>query len=253
MAWIRVLRKTTTLPGPAADTLGWAEQPRRIRQLTMRPLIGITADAEADRFFSRRPYARAVVDAGGLPLLLPHHPELAGEYVARCDGLILSGGDDPIMERFGISTHPNATPIDPGRQAFEIALLEALDEAPDVPVLGICLGMQLMGLAAGGCLDQHLPDTLPTADRHWGKVVHGITGSLGTGEVLSHHRQALTDAGTLVVAAVAPDGVIEAIRDEGRRFYVGVQWHPERTEDPALGAGVLRELVRASEGGRSRV
>jgi putative glutamine amidotransferase len=151
------------------------------------------------------------------------------------------------MSRWNLSTHPKATPLHPQRQAFELALLEALDRAPAKPALGVCLGMQLMGLHRGGTLDQHLPDSLPTAVLHWDHGSHEIAGELGRGLVHSHHRQALTHAGSLAVIARAPDGVIEAVRDAARpAMYLGVQWHPERTHDEKLGAGLFRKLVMAA-------
>ncbi|MCH8211769.1 MAG: gamma-glutamyl-gamma-aminobutyrate hydrolase family protein, partial [Planctomycetes bacterium] len=107
--------------------------------------------------------------------------------------------------------------------------------------------MQLMGLHRGGALDQHLPSTLATADQHWGKREHPIAGSLGQGTVHSHHRQAITVPGELTVVATAPDGVIEAIRDDQRPFYLGVQWHPERTKDERFGSGLIRQLVDAAK------
>lgn len=214
------------------------------------PLIGLTADADSERYFSRRPYADAIAVAGGVPIVLPHCPELAAEYVARCDGILLTGGDDPRMESFGSTTHPKATPVEPSRQAFELALLAALDARPSRAALGICLGMQYMALHAGGSLDQHLPETLPTHAAHWGRVTHPVEVDLGRGRVqgtvLSHHRQAVRDAGRLVVAGRAPDGVIECVRDPSRPFYLGVQWHPERTPDPTMGIDLLRALVAAA-------
>jgi len=118
-------------------------------------------------------------------------------------------------------------------------------------VLGVCLGMQLMALHAGGALDQHLPDSLPTAADHWGRKNHQVAGELGSALVQSHHRQAITNAGSLRVAARAHDGVIEAVRDEDRRFYLGVQWHPERTADDGLGSGLIFNLIEAA-GNRKR-
>ena len=207
------------------------------------PLIGITADAAQDQFRVRRSYADSVTAAGGIPVVLPCIPALAAEYVDRCDGIILSGGDDPIMTRWGIPMHPKARPLDPLRQEFELALLEALDARAHKPALGICLGMQLMGLHAGGTLDQHLPDTLATADLHWDTRSHTVEGELGAGEVHSHHRQALVDAGAMRVIARAPDGVIEAVASDNRPFYIGVQWHPERTPDKRLGPDLFRRFV----------
>ncbi|UCD73993.1 MAG: type 1 glutamine amidotransferase [Phycisphaerales bacterium] len=208
-----------------------------------QPIIGITVDLTAERYQLGRSYGPMVQRAAGLPVILPCCLEAVDAYLGICHGFILSGGDDPIMEHWGVKTHPKANPIDPQRQAFELALLDGLTERPDLPVLGICLGMQMMTLHAGGRLDQHLPDTLVTADDHWGRKQHAVSGELGRGLVHSHHRQAITDPGALRVVATAPDGVIEAVQAVDRRFYLGVQWHPERTEETDLGRGLFERLI----------
>lgn len=205
------------------------------------PIIGITADADEKTYKSARTYAQMVAAAGGTPIILPHRTERVGAYVKLCDGFVLSGGDDPTMEPFGCPTHPAARTIDPDRQAFEIALIQAI--RPEQPTLGVCLGMQLLALVAGGELDQHLPDSLATHTLHWGQKTHRVAGELGEGEVLSHHRQGVRDAGRLMVVAKAPDGVIEGVSDPLCPFRVGVQWHPERTADPLLGRGLFERLV----------
>jgi len=214
-----------------------------------RPLIGITPDVEDGRYRLSTAYAEMVERAGGLPVVLPALAARAADYVARCDGLILSGGDDPDMVQWGVPMHPKAKAIDPERQAFETALLALLDD-DDRPALGVCLGMQLMALHAGGELDQHLPDTLPTAADHWGRTAHVVEGRIGRGTVHSHHRQAIVDPGGMTVVGRAPDGVIEAVRDERRPFRLGVQWHPERTDDAALGFALIAELVDAAKAKR---
>jgi putative glutamine amidotransferase len=179
-------------------------------------------------------------------VLLPALVERAAEFVRRCDGIILSGDDDPIMEQWGTPNHPRAGRVDPARQAFELALLAELDRVGERPVLGICLGMQFIGLHYGGTLEQHLPDTLPTADDHWGRRSHSVTGALGSGVVHSHHHQALSAPGALAVVATVDDGVIEAIQAPDRPFYLGVQWHCERTEDDGMDAGLIRRLAAAA-------
>jgi putative glutamine amidotransferase len=149
----------------------------------------------------------------------------------------------------------------PARQRFELALLGALDRAREKPVLGVCLGMQLMGVhrAGPGALVQHLGDALATAPAHQHDLHHAIVptahwgasrlASLDHGaHVASNHHQALSSAGPLRVLAHSPDGVIEAVDDPLRPFYVGVQWHPERTRDERLGQRVIAELVRAAGG-----
>jgi putative glutamine amidotransferase len=217
-----------------------------------RPVIGLTADVSAEKFLVGRSYVRAVTAAGGAPIVLPCNLERIDEFIRVCDGLVLTGGDDPITTRWGMPLHPKSNPVDPLRQEFELALLDASAADSRIPVLGICLGMQLMGLHAGATIDQHLADHLPTADQHWDRRAHEVSGELGRGVVHSHHRQALTDPGKLRVIATAPDGVIEAVRSDDRPFYVGVQWHPERTDDGALGLGVIAKVVSAAAA-RARV
>ncbi len=231
----------------------------------MAPTIGITVDnrentAASNIYESTIAYSRLVAQVGGVPVLLPHEPQLAKRYAALCDGFIFTGGVDPVTEPFGEPTHPAARPIDPRRQAFELALYAAVDEQPDKPVLGICLGMQLMALHRGGKLNQYLPDTLPTADAHKDRKRHGLvladydsvlrqlapqgrTAGRIDMTVVSHHQQAVADPGTLRVIAHSPDGVIEAIDDPTRPFYIGVQWHPERGGPGPFNASLVAELV----------
>ncbi|MDY7108985.1 MAG: type 1 glutamine amidotransferase [Planctomycetota bacterium] len=214
--------------------------------IARRPCIGITPDLEKDAYRVSRPYADLVARAGGTPLILPCRPESIDAYLETCAGFLFSGGDDPDMRRWNLPLHPQARPIDPRRQAFELDLLAALDAEPERPVLGVCLGMQLMALHAGGALEQYLPDALPTAGDHWGRKMHAVNGELGDGIVHSHHRQAIIDPGRLRIVARAPDGVIEAVAAPDRACYLGVQWHPERTEDAALGYELIRRLVAAA-------
>ncbi len=222
------------------------------------PLVGITADLAEPTPGSLRAtcamtYARAVTDAGGIPMILPPIPELAAEHARQCHAFILTGGDDPRTEPFGEPTHAKATLVHPLRQAYETALLDALTRRTEAPVLGVCLGMQMMALHAGGRLNQHLPDTVPTAERHANNAIHPIrpvesalSPLIARGEVTSSHRQAVTDPGRLRVIAVADDGVIEAIDDPSHRFFLGVQWHPERTADPGLGIRLFERLIEAA-------
>lgn len=174
---------------------------------------------------------------------------MPGHRAAQLDGvegIIIIGGDDIDTRPFGVTLHPEAKVMHPQRQAAEFALLDALAARPALPTLGICAGMQLMGVHGGCELIQHLHDRLPAADRHGGDRPHAVTSELGDGPVASSHHQALADAGRFAVVGVSDDGVIEAIRDPQRPFYVGVQWHPERTADATLGQGVIDALVRAA-------
>lgn len=210
------------------------------------PLIGITGDVAGERIALRSTYVDAVVRAGGTPIVLAPFDGPVDGAIARLDGVVLTGGDDPDMSAWGVGTHPKARRMDPRRQRFELALLAALEARPDLPLLGICLGMQLLALHAGGALDQHLPDTLSTAADHWGDRLHRVDGPLGAGLVTSHHRQAVSDPGRLRVVARASDGVIEAVSDPCRAFGLGVQWHPERTSATDLGQSLFDRLVDAA-------
>ncbi len=225
-----------------------------------RPVIGITCDIHEHpngvRVFSYLTYARAIEEAGGTPIFLPPRAEHASAWVDLCDGFVLTGGDDPATEPFGMPTSPHAGPIvHPDRQHFETTLLTILHEqAPDIPVLGVCLGMQMMALMAGGLLDQDMRQSCPTHAQHW-EADHEVQPVQGlstvpvctlAGIVRSKHHQAVSDPGTMRIIATAPDGIIEAIDDPGRRFFVGVQWHPERTDANAVGVGVYRALVNAA-------
>lgn len=221
------------------------------------PLVGITTDLVDHRGSPRAQanmtYADAVHRAGGLAVLLLPDPDQIAQHAALCDAIVLTGGDDPRTEPFGEPSHPAITPVHPARQAYETALLEHLAaHAPDLPVLGICLGMQMMALVARGRLDQHLPDTHADADAHWDHE-HRIVPepadapcALPAGTVWSRHRQAIDDPGALTVLARAPDSTIEAVADPARLCYLGVQWHPERTADDALGQCLFDQLIGAS-------
>lgn len=222
------------------------------------PVIGIAPDITEPapgrpRVEVRLAYSEAVLRAGGTPIVLAPIVQGLEHQLAQCDGIVLTGGDDPRTEAFGVPTHPKATPVHPLRQAFDLALLKALHERSQTPVLGVCLGMQMMALAAGGELDQHLPDHLTTHALHAANSQHRVQPIVenatvkidGDVEVTSHHRQAVRHPGLLRVIALSEDGVIEAIDDPGRRFYLGVQWHPERSGPSALGDGVFSRLVRA--------
>lgn len=217
------------------------------------PLVGITCDLAETRGVLRaqcRPaYAEAVRRAGGVAVLLSPDESAATAHADRCDAFILTGGDDPATETFGVRTHPAAHLVHPDRQAYEIALLRALERAhPEKPVLGVCLGMQMLALVAGGVLDQHMPDDVPTHADHWDDARHAVRpegpdAAWLAGEVTSHHRQAVSDPGAMRTIARAHDGVIEAIDDPRRPFVLGVQWHPERSGDGPLGLAIFRRLI----------
>lgn len=234
------------------------------------PIIGITVDnvdsnIASGKYESNVAYSRMVAEAGGLPLLLPQEVELAEYYVDLCDGVMLTGGDDARTAELGVPAHPQARCIDPLRQSFEFALLDALRQRPQRPALGVCLGMQLMALHAGGRMNQHLPDSLPNAaedhqDNHRhpvrlairtsvlldspGAAVDLLTADLNGETVVSSHHQGVEDPGQLRILATSFDGVIEAIDDPQRPYYLGVQWHPERG-DGVFNFDLIQRFVAA--------
>lgn len=212
-----------------------------------RPLIGLSADFVDNYARLRRTYLDMVEAAGGIPVILPPKAALREEMLDRVDGVVLTGGDDIDVSKFGIPLHPKAECMPAERQDAEFALLQALDARPDKPVLGICLGMQLMGVHRGNPLIQHLGDLLPDADRHRNDAIHPVEAERGSllksGAVRSWHHQAIAEAKGFDIIARSDDGVIEGIVDPKRRFYLGVQWHPERTEAEETGLGVVRTLI----------
>ena len=216
-----------------------------------RPRIGLTLDAEPPGGYSKLPwyairenYCSAIARAGGLPIALPHEVELAGAYLELLDGLVVTGGAfdlDPAL--YGAADrHPTVTTKD-RRTGFELELTRAA-LARDLPILGICGGQQLLNVALGGDLIQHIPDAVPGCLAHEqpnprtepghavevleGTRLHALGGGCRRLEVNSAHHQAAGRVGPgVVVSGRAPDGVIEAIEAPARRFCIGVQWHPE--------------------------
>jgi putative glutamine amidotransferase len=197
-------------------------------------------------------YARAVEATGGVPLLLPPQaPEAAEVVVSRLDGLVVSGGADVDPGRYGAAPHPRTASWRPDRDAWELALLDAA-ETRGLPVLGVCRGMQLMAVHAGGSLDQHTPDLVgheehsPGGDA-FGTVrvsVHegsGLAALVGDSlEVACHHHQSVRTHPGYVAVAQAPDGTLEAMEDPRAAFRMAVQWHPETAADVGLLAGLVR-------------
>ncbi len=227
-----------------------------------RPVIGLTLDAEPAGGYSRWPwyalranYASAIAEAGGLPLALPHLPALAEAMLAELDGLVVTGGAfdvDPSIYGEGIA-HPSVI-LKSARTEAEMALLAGA-LARGLPLLGICGGEQLLAVALGGTLIQHIPDGVPGALPHEGhdpghaiEIVPGTLLARATGaaamRVNSSHHQAVSLPGRAIVNARAPDGVIEGIEDPARRFCLGVQWHPEFHTDPG-DARLLAAFIEA--------
>ena len=230
------------------------------------PVIGITTyreearwgvwDTRADILHAQ--YADAVVRAGGVPVLLPPasgDAHVAHAVVARLDALVISGGADVDPAAYGAPPHERTSGWRPDRDAWEVALLEAADTA-GLPVLGVCRGMQVMAVAAGGTLQQHLPDEVahdghsPGGDEFGDVRVTTAEGSrlrslVGDGFVVGcHHHQAVETHPSYDAVAWAEDGSLEAMERPGDRLWLGVQWHPEVGEDAAL----FSALVAAARG-----
>jgi putative glutamine amidotransferase len=236
--------------------------------VSARPTIGICAALERARFGAwdqevnllPRGYADAVQAAGGVALLLPpddvaaEHP---GDLLDRLDGLMLAGGRDLDPLTYGARPEPETDEPSPERDRFELALASAaLDR--DMPLLGVCRGMQMLNVACGGTLTQDLGKSLSARHRHTPGVFadHEVEldpGSLATRavgaeriSVRSHHHQAVDELGEgLLASGRSPeDGLVEAIELPGRRFALGVLWHPE--EDVASTViGALVDAARA--------
>jgi gamma-glutamyl-gamma-aminobutyrate hydrolase PuuD len=210
-------------------------------------------------------YADAVLKAGGVPVIVPAvgGPGDARRLLERVDGLLLSGGDDFDTRRLGLGpTHPAAKPVPAAKQDFDLELVHAALELR-LPVLGICYGMQLLALAEGGRLHQHLPDDRPGSQDHTGGREHPVRIEPGSKlaalmglervEVVSRHHQAVAGlGGAWRVSAVDDEDLIEAIERADHPFALGVQWHPEQAPEGSAHDRLFRGLVEAARIGAAR-
>ncbi len=227
----------------------------------MRPLVGITTyitpveygDWQEEAALVPADYLRAVERAGGRPLLVPPSDDVVDDTLDALDGVIFSGGSDLDPALYGQEAHPETKGFVAERDRAEFALLQAA-LARDMPVLAVCRGSQVLNVALGGDLVQHLPEVVGD-DKH--KELPGEFGEhdvdlepgtrIGTllGErapVKSHHHQGFGRLGSgLREAARADDGTLEAIEDPSRRFALGVLWHPEAGEDLRLFEALVEE------------
>ena len=234
------------------------------------PLIGIVADRKSASYGSwvdiptdaiSHTYVSAVQEAGGAPIIFPSldvhvdDPERLSDLV---DGLFLPGGRDLDAELYGCVAHPtNDKPLRV-RDELEIALTQLARER-DIPILGACRGMQVLNVALGGTLEQHLGDRIdltPHRDIYGEHTSHPVSILPDTllrsitheaeFDISSHHHQGVDRLGEgLVVSASAPDGVVEAIETTDGAFCLGVQWHPEERLDPE-GIALIRAFVQAA-------
>ena len=228
-----------------------------------RPVILINSDLAVDpvrnslRIRLAAAYVDAVAEAGGLPMVVSPTltPELLHEAVSRCDGVLLIGGNDYPPSWYGEAAEPETQLMHPVRAAADRVLAQAA-WTRDVPILAICGGYQLLSLACGGRLIQHLPQAAAhTGDaRHavticGGRILRGLFGETRL-EVNSCHHQAVHPAAIgdgLVVTAQADDGTIEALEGvDPQRFLLGVQWHPERFADLDARRKIFGALIQAA-------
>lgn len=227
-----------------------------------RPVIGLTTYLEqattgvwdVRAAFLPEVYFSAITAAGGIAVLLPPQPAdsaVVSRVLDGLDGLVITGGKDVDPARYGQSRHPATDEPRADRDAWEDALITAAIDR-ELPFLGICRGAQLLNVALGGTLHQHLPDVLGTTRYHLGggvfadnevtaekdTLVEAMVG--GSIAVKSYHHQAIDAvAAGLTVSARSDDGTIQAVEVESVPFGVAVQWHPEQDDDPRLFQGLV--------------
>jgi putative glutamine amidotransferase len=248
---------------------------------TRRPLIGITCLARTDKDWSEcalgvwvdclfRSYTRSVAAAGGIPMAIPliEDVDLLTDMLSRTDGVIVSGGSDILPYLYGEQMRPGIGQIDPvsDEMELEIARQTLLSEKP---VLGICRGIQVLAVAAGGSLIQDINTQVPNALLHWqpspkNTFAHQVDLNeksklaqfVSTSRIWvnSHHHQAVRDVPPeFLITARASDGVVEALEHSLHPFYIGVQWHPEGTIDKDMPSLKLFEaFIKASANQRTR-
>ena len=236
-----------------------------------RPLIGICAAIEQARWgvwdvqalLVPRSYADAVARAGGMSVVLVPDPETTAEPDAALDlidGLILAGGSDVDPAVYGAETHAETKGVVRARDDCEVALAQRAIER-DIPLLGICRGMQVMNVALGGTLQQHLPEVVGHDDHrrtpgsfddadHDVRLQEGSLAARAAGESVhgtkSHHHQAVDviGEGLCVTGWSVLDDLPEAVELPGRRYALGVQWHPEADERSRLVASLVAEAAQ---------
>ena len=235
-----------------------------------RPRIGICTALEharwsvwdAEAFLLNRSYVDAIHEAGGIALMLPPDPAVevdADDILDVLDGLILAGGADIDPGAYGAEPHEMTKGTVPERDSFEVALARRALER-DVPLLGICRGMQLMNVARGGTLIKHLPDDVGHEDHrrspgsfddadHDVRLAEGSLAARAAGEVAhstkSHHHQGVDRLGDglEITGWSTLDELPEAIEVPGSRFALGVQWHPEADETSRLIEALVAEAA----------
>jgi len=238
--------------------------------MSKKPLIGITFDSQHPGHYSRYPwyalrenYCSSVAEAGAVPIPLTHDIDLVDEYLSLIDGLLITGGDfdlDPIL--YGEDKKHPSIKTKHSRTNFEMTMVRAALQK-NIPVIGICGGLQVMNVAFGGSLIQHIPEDYPEGLNHEQNnpphepshsiklikdtLLHKIIGSESI-EVNSSHHQAVKKLGEgVILNAMAPDGIIEGFEVPAYKFCIGLQWHPEFHVTPKDRA-IIEAFVEASRG-----
>ena len=218
----------------------------------MNPIIGITTYGRYEsklstthydeHFLLPAQYVDAVRRAGGVPVLLPPGEPNWHDWLRVVDGVIISGGSDIHPSQYdGDSEHPNLTVIDHQRDETELALARHLAQKEQRPTLCICRGMQVLNVALGGSMSEHLPDILPEdihrgADGGWtvqplqadpATLLAKVMGTTDVATYSGHHQAVKKVAPSLQITATAEDGVVEALGDAAHPWLIAVQWHPE--------------------------
>jgi len=225
-----------------------------------KPIIGITTDIKNGNFEIEEKYAHAIANAGGIPLLIPSMPQntsLIKETVERIDGLLLPGSRDMDPKYYNQAPHPKLRPMSLERTEMEFAVLEDSLKR-ELPVIGICGGMQLLNVAFGGTLYQDIYAFLPDALPHEKGVLHNVsidTDSklfeiMGSAKltVKSYHHQAVDQLGAgLRKCAQTEDQIVEGIESTNQKYILGIQWHPE-LEDGGSSAKIFRSFIERCMG-----
>ena len=216
------------------------------------PIIGITSDIEERRHFVNRAYVTAIERSGAIPFILPANAHVH-HALDIIDGLLLPGGGDIDAHHFGQQTHEKAADIWPERDEAELTLAK-LAYGRDMPILGICRGLQILNVAMGGDLVQHIdghkqnaPRSTPTHNVRPSGILAELTAANEIAVNSIHHQIAGTVAEGFEVCAMSLDGHTEALWARGKTFVLGVQWHPEELIHMPEHLRLFQALVQAAK------